>query len=129
MGYRGDTTSVLPNNTGGAVVRGQLVASSALGAVLADASDNTRNCIGLVGQAASASEPVNLQLSGDFFLSDWTAITGGASLTPNELYFLSTTAGQLTLTPPSVVGEVVQLIGMAITAKTLRIEIQPSVLL
>lgn len=110
-------------------MRGQAVATSALGAVLADASDNTKNCVGLVGQAAGAGEPVNFQLSGDFYLDDWTAIVGAASLTPNENYFLSTTAGQLTLTPPSVVGEIVQLVGMAISAKTLRIELQPSVLL
>ena len=63
--------------------------------------------------------------------AQWDAITGQTGgLTFNSTYFLDpTTAGKLTTTPPSTAGQVNVLIGTAISATALDLEIQPPILL
>ncbi len=50
------------------------------------------------------------------------SITGLSGLTPGARYYLSTTPGQLTTTPPSASGNVVQFVGVATSATTLTFE-------
>jgi hypothetical protein len=61
--------------------------------------------------------------------SDWTPITGTATLTAGATYFLDTSAGMLTTTPPSTVGQVVVKVGIAVSNTILEIEISQGILL
>lgn len=54
-------------------------------------------------------------------------ITGLTSLTPGTVYYLDTTGGALTATPPSSVGNGVQQVGIALSATTLLFNPQPMV--
>lgn len=49
-------------------------------------------------------------------------ITGLSSLTPGTRYYLHTTPGQLTDTPPSATGNVVQCVGVAVSATSIIFE-------
>lgn len=49
-------------------------------------------------------------------------ITGLSSLTPGARYYLHTTAGALTLTPPATAGNVVQYVGQAVSATEFNFE-------
>lgn len=51
--------------------------------------------------------------------------TGPTSLTPGAVYYLSTSAGGVTATPPSTTGNVVQSLGIATSATELAVNIQP----
>lgn len=62
-------------------------------------------------------------------LTDWTAVIGVASLTKGAVYFLSTTAGMLTTTPPTIVGQTVVRIGVALTTQLMSLAIQEPILL
>jgi hypothetical protein len=59
----------------------------------------------------------------------WDAVTGGSGgLTANAKYYLDTaTAGKLTATAPSTVGQFVTLVGRAISTTQLRLNIQPPI--
>lgn len=50
-------------------------------------------------------------------------VTGLAGLTAGSVYFLSTTAGAITATPPATTGNVVQKIGVARSATVLALHI------
>ena len=95
----------------------------------ADADDNLKNAVGLatVGVAVGARETITT--SGTFELASWSSVTGSATLTPGAVYYLSTTAGQLTTTPPSTAGNVVQRVGVAVSTLKLKIEVEEPVLL
>ena len=61
--------------------------------------------------------------------TDWTPVAGTAALTPGLPYFLSVaTAGRITTTAPSAPGEYVVLVGRALSATELDVDIEPSVL-
>jgi hypothetical protein len=62
-------------------------------------------------------------------LSNWTAITGAASLLPGQTYFLGLTAGTLTLAPPTSGGQCIVKVGIAQNSTTLVIEITQPMLL
>ena len=67
---------------------------------------------------------------GQITKSDWTSVTGSATLTPGAVYFLSvSTAGGLTTAPPYELGETVVRVGRALSTTTLDIEISQPVLL
>ena len=51
-------------------------------------------------------------------------VTTFVGLTPGTLYYVSTTAGALTITPPSVIGEYIQPAGLALTTTTLLVSMQ-----
>lgn len=58
-------------------------------------------------------------------LSDWSFVTGSVSLLPGRSYFLGNTGG-LSLNPPGS-GSCVVLVGTAIDATTLLVDIQPPI--
>ena len=70
------------------------------------------------------------QVSGQIELADWTAIAGTATLVPNAYYFLDpSSAGKITVTAPSTVGQVVTVIGMALSTTLLDINTEKPILL
>lgn len=75
-----------------------------------------------IASGASGEIQTNGQLTG----TDWTAVTGGATLTAGSKYYLSeATKGMLTTTPPSS-GFVVP-VGIAISTTMLQINPEPSI--
>ena len=97
---------------------------------LADAdSINTSRVLGLAETAGTANNTMNVLSSGTVTKADWTSVAGSATLTPGAIYYLSTTAGQLTTTPPSGDGDVVVSCGLALTTTKLDIEISEGVVL
>ena len=63
-------------------------------------------------------------------LSDWTDLTGSASLSKGTTYYLHPSiAGGITSTPPTTGGQTVVEIGEALTEQTLAINISPAILL
>lgn len=98
------------------------------------AEANAGGTVPAIGLAYNAS--VATGTSGEFATSgllasaDWTAVTGSTTLTAGSIYYLSaTTAGQLTTTAPSTVGQYVQVIGIAIDTTTMLINIKSPILL
>ena len=113
-------------------VPGQVVYVSGDGTVdLAQADAvGTSTAIGIALTTTSATEQGQYRAEGQVEVSNWTAITGTALLTPGSIYFLSTTvAGGLTTTAPSTAGETIVRVGRALTTTRLDIEIAQPVLL
>lgn len=77
---------------------------------LADASDNTKPCEGIV---------VNKPTSTTGVVASDGICKGFSGLTPGSTYFLSTTAGEITTTAPSGSGNIIQRVGRAVTAEIL----------
>jgi len=74
---------------------------------------------------AAAASTVKYITEGKVTRSDWTEVIGTTALTPGITYFLSsTTAGLLTATAPTTVGQYVVRVGRALDAETLDIEIE-----
>jgi len=91
---------------------------------LADADTlNTSHVLGLAVTDATANSNVIVMADGSVERSDWTAITGTASLTPGVVYYLSTTAGGLTSTPPTGDGDNIVRCGVAVSTTKFDIEI------
>ena len=91
---------------------------------LADA-DNiaTSHVLGLAETNGTANGTMNVLSDGRITQSDWSSVIGSTSLTPGAQYYLSTSAGQLTTTPPSGISDAVVTCGTAVTTTTLDIEI------
>lgn len=83
---------------------------------------------GIANVAAAIGVAVALQII-ELTLTDWTPVTGAVSLLPGQNYFLGTTAGTLTTTAPTGVGQSLTVIGMAMEPQTLVIRINPPILL
>ena len=85
----------------------------------------TSNPFGLVVNTIITGASGNVATDGMFTLTtaQWNTITGGSSgLTAGANYFLSaTTAGGLTTTPPSTVGQYVVRVGQALSTTTMAI--------
>ena len=91
---------------------------------LADADNaTTAICIGLALTDVASSGTGEYRSQGELTLVDWTAVTGGASLTAGVVYYLSTTDGQLTSTPPTGTSNHITRVGLAVTTKTISLEI------
>lgn len=91
----------------------------------ANAAGTTQVC-GLALTGAVATNSVDYQIDGVIERSDWTAITGSASLQRGAVYFLSAaTAGRLTTTAPTSGYSVV--VGRALTTTRFDISIQPAI--
>ena len=91
---------------------------------LADADTlNTSHVLGLASSDASANQSATVLSDGSVERSDWASVIGTANLTPGVVYYLSTTAGELTETPPAGSGDTVVSCGIAITTTKLDIEI------
>jgi hypothetical protein len=89
----------------------------------------TADVVGLAIAAVSNGATGTYQSDGFVTLSDWTAIVGAATLTAGARYLLSGTAGQLTTTAPTSVGQVVVLVGIAVTTTKLQLCIDDGTLL
>lgn len=80
----------------------------------ADATTVGKECFAYVLDNANLAETVNVHYEGVN-----SALTG---LTPGASYYLATTAGAATNTPPSAAGSVVQFLGRAISTSELMFE-------
>jgi hypothetical protein len=78
----------------------------------ADATDSTRPAVAFVREAATGDSLVSGDTARLFFGGNIITTTGR---TPGAVQYLSETAGQMTETPPSGTGKVVQVIGRAIS--------------
>jgi len=84
--------------------------------------------IGLAISDANIGFPcyyTNISLS----LSDWTNVIGTTNLSINQKYYLDSTVGQLTTNPTITIGQVVILVGEAISTTELQINIGLQILL
>lgn len=104
---------------------GQPVYISAADTVnLADADTlSTSHVLGLAVTDATANQTVTVLSDGSVERSDWTAVIGTANLTPGVVYYLSTTAGGLTSTPPTGDGDTIVRCGVAVSTTKFDIEI------
>lgn len=80
----------------------------------ADATTSGKEVDGFVMEAVTLGNPGNVYFEG---INNQLA-----ALTPGSRYYLSTTAGGITATPPSGAGNVVQYVGRAISATELSFE-------
>jgi hypothetical protein len=113
------------------IKQGQIVAvhPSGTGIVRAGAIDNAKNGVGLAAADTDPTFSGDVQVGDVFEMSDWTNVVGVPTLLPLASYFLSTVLGQLTTTPPNVDGQVVQVIGRAVSTTQLKLEIEEPILL
>lgn len=100
---------------------------SSVGVARADTYAKSR-VRGLALATASAGGSVEYLASGRVQMTDWTAVTGSANLTPSAVYYLAA-AGGLTTTPPTTVGESVVEVGQAVDATIFHITIKRPILL
>jgi hypothetical protein len=103
--------------TGGQVVN--IWSSSGAKVRKANATDDSKPAHGFVLANVSSSATATVYLPGQ-------VITGLTSLTPGATYYLDTTGGAITATQPSTSGNLVQRVGMALSATTLLF--QPEIL-
>ena len=85
--------------------------------------------VGITISAASATFAANYITDGSVTLSDWTLIIGATNLWAGQTYFLDTTVGRLTATPPSTPGQYVVRVGRAVSTTILDVEIELPILL
>ena len=132
----GDVIS-LTNNEAGAVVIGTAAyidAVSGFKKAKADAS-GTSDVIGLIAKSPSITNGTSGSVMVNGVLvattAQWDAVTGqSGGLTFNTAYFLSpTTAGLITITEPSTVGQYVVYIGRAISTTEMMINVERKILL
>lgn len=84
----------------------------------ADATSAGKEATGFVLDAVSATQPVKVYFEGTN--TGVTGVTAGA-------VFLSSTAGGFTATPPSTTGNVIQKIGVGISATSINVEFSDSI--
>lgn len=127
----------LVNDEATAVVCGSAVYSDAAGGfkkAIANAA-LTQKVIGLVAQTPSIANGVAGAVALDDVLTlttaQWDAVTGGSGgLVFNTIYYLDpTTAGHITSTAPSTIGQFIVEIGRALSTVDMKINIKPSILL
>ncbi len=111
------------------ILRGQVVAIHPTGIWRANASDDTRNAVGLMSENTAVGARNNVVTDEVFTMSDWSAVIGKQNLDPGEIYFLDTVSGRLTVTPPRIPGQVAQQVGRAISSIALDIECEEAILL
>ena len=104
--------------TGEALSAGNLVYISGTGTVLkADANAVAKAALGYVTASAASGAAVTVFFEG--------TISGLTGLTPGAAYFLSDTiTGGVTLTIPTAAGDIVQVVGYAVSATELTFEPQ-----
>jgi hypothetical protein len=100
---------------------------SGSGFVRANALFNSKFCIGLLSANVDQNTAGPIQTEGVLLLTDWTAITGTATLAAKAKYYLDIIAGKITTIAPSSPGQIVQRIGVALDSLTLSINIGESI--
>jgi hypothetical protein len=83
---------------------------------------------GLVVTAGNPGDTISVATS-NLILANWTAVIGAASLSIGNVYYLSVVAGQLSTVAPSVIGQCVTLVGVAVSATELKIQNEAPILL
>ena len=87
--------------------------SGVLSARKADATDDTKPAHGYIKDSANLGDNVTVYTDG---------YLPGTGFTPGSKYFLSTTPGAVTATPPSDEGNIAQVIGVAVSADKIKFE-------
>lgn len=80
----------------------------------ADATTSSKSAVGFAPSAIASSATGTIQFEG--------TITGLSGLTIGATYYLATTAGGITATPPTGSGQIVQKVGVALSATELSFE-------
>jgi hypothetical protein len=95
----------------------------------ADAAATTQ-VAGIAQNAVAAGSSCHYLTEGEITQTNWTLIAGTATLTIGATYYLDlSTAGRITSTSPTAVGNYVVRVGRATTSTTLDIEIELPILL
>lgn len=107
-----------------AVAAGEVVYSTGANTLdLADASAvASSSVVGIALDSGGIGDSPRIQVCGVVEIAGW-------GLTAGSRYFLSTTAGAITVTAPTAVGESVVEIGVALSATELRLLPTPPILL
>lgn len=107
------------------IFKGQPVTihSSGSGVVLASASNESTLAVGLATADILSGDIGVIITVGPLTVGDWTNTAGSITLTAKKQYYLSTVAGKITISPPSVALQNVQPIGKPVNASTLNIMI------
>jgi hypothetical protein len=113
------------------IFRGQPVAihPSGSGVWLANASDDTRNAAGFMSEDTAPGATNNVVTDEVFTQSNWLLVSGQSNLQGGEIYFLDVVSGRMSITSPSIPGQVVQQLGRAISSIALDIECEEAILL
>jgi hypothetical protein len=97
---------------------------------LADAGDfATAGVAGICAGDVEAGNAGIIQSGGTITRDDWTAVVGSSTLAPGNVYYLALTPGQITNVAPTGGGECVTVVGRALSATELSVEIAPPILL
>ena len=115
------------NVSGVDLFMGQAVSLYASGIRGANATDTSRQAIGILQGNVAATFSQRVQTEGIITISDWTLSTGAVSLVIGDTYFLDTTLGMITNAAPSGSGNIVQEIGVAVTSQSLDLTIEPPI--
>ena len=114
VGVGGDSIMMIASET---LAAGNIVSvwdnNGAFNVRKSDATAYGKKADGFVLDAATATQPVKVYFEG--------TNTGAAGLVPGDV-FLSTTAGGITQSAPSTIGNVIQKIGTSITATSFNVE-------
>lgn len=106
------------------------VHSSGQGLIRAIASNALASGVGIAQRSISPGQTGYCQTDGIFELQDWTSVIGQVNLFPRGYYFLDpNNPGRMTTTPPTMVGQILQFIGQAVSPKKLSLAISQAILL
>lgn len=103
--------------------------SSGSGIVAASAANSSLPSVGIAAESIATGVTGAMVEGGILTLADWSAIVGTTTLAAKTTYFLSTTPGLLTPTPPTTSGQLLQRVGVSIAPDTLEIAIDDPILL
>lgn len=117
------------NPVGETLSPGQLVFLNNSGNLrtVASGEESAFRVAGVVVEGAEPGFNAKWQADGPVTLDDWTLFIGSATLVPGATYYLSSTSGMATTTPPSAAGHHVIKVGVAVSPLTLDLEISSSV--
>jgi len=111
----------------GTVLAGQPIYIKSTGnAALTEYDDATKSSVAGVAVSDGGGIPtgnLTYQTGGHITLTDWSAATGSAMLTPGAPYYLTSTAGMMSVTPPTGDGEFVVKVGRAVSTDTFALEL------
>lgn len=93
-----------------------------VGKALANGTQDQALVVGFADATANAGSDVKVLVAG---LLDYPT----ATINAGDVYFLSTTAGEITTTAPSVAGQYVTRVGEGATTSELSIQLEPPILL